>query len=400
MARFCPDCGIEHSPAHFQQKLESVLNDASHALLKNLAPITNHPLAQRFEERFWKAMIFCLRRIGVTRLAEDCSDHPVLRTRALAESAQRLGIKLQNVRTLGFPSNLFFARLGDREIFFEGLPRPENTPNALGWMDDKTKARTKLSTAGIPISRGGSATTLEEARALASTLQWPLIVKPHSNSGARHTSIGVRNDEELTQAFHKTKQVSWLAVIEEEIPGSVHRALVINGKLVSTIRLEYANVNGDGIHTIEELREQENTHPKRDGHYYFPLPSLDDPETQQWLERQRCTSNSVPVLGTTVRLASKHIRARGAALHEVSTTVHPETRELCERVASVVNDPLIGIDMILGDISKSWKEQPCGITELNSIPFIHIHSTPLYGTPVMVADSIWNMVFPELTARV
>src|SRR3990172_4762893 len=49
---------------------------------------------------------------------------------------------------------------------------------------DKAKTRAVLETAGLPVPTGGVATTLAEARVVASKLTFPLIVKPAYASGS------------------------------------------------------------------------------------------------------------------------------------------------------------------------------------------------------------------------
>ncbi len=401
MADICPDCGIKNSPSHRQQWLESFLGDTHARMLEPILNMTaqHSSTIRRLFQRLWKIAAHALARVGMVRLVDDQSDHPVIRTQMLAESAQRLGVQIQNIRFLGYPSNLFLARHNEEEIFFEGVPRPLHQSTAVSWMDDKPRVRAHLGNAGLPVPKGGVARTLDEARAVFQLLQKPVIMKPGSNSGARHTTIGITNEEQLSKAFQKASQVSYCVEIQEEIPGFVHRALMVDGKLAAFARREYPNVKGDGVRTIKELHAQENQHPRRNETLYYPLPALDDPEVQQWLAGQQLTPTSIPAEGQMVRLGFKDLRARGGSFHEITPMVHPETRALCERVAAVVNDPLIGIDVILLDATISWKDQPCGIIELNSTPFINIHIDPLYGEPVMVADDIWNMIFPTLKRR-
>jgi cyanophycin synthetase len=52
---------------------------------------------------------------------------------------------------------------------------------------------------------------------------------------------------------------------------------------------------------------------------------------------------------------------------------------------------LVGIDFIIEDISKSWKEQArCGVIECNSRPFFDNHHLPFNGKPRNVAGAIWD----------
>jgi hypothetical protein len=40
------------------------------------------------------------------------------------------------------------------------------------------------------------------------------------------------------------------------------------------------------------------------------------------------------------------------------------------------------------------EQQPCGVIECNSLPFIDLHHFPLYGNVVNAAGALWDSVFP------
>ena len=69
---------------------------------------------------------------------------------------------------------------------------------------------------------------------------------------------------------------------------------------------------------------------------------------------------------------------------------------MLEKLGAYLKDPLVGVDFIMEDITKSWKEeQHCGIIECNSLPFIDLHHYPLFGKADNVAGALWDLVIPE-----
>jgi len=54
---------------------------------------------------------------------------------------------------------------------------------------------------------------------------------------------------------------------------------------------------------------------------------------------------------------------------------------------------LTGIDFLAQDIAVSWKEQPCAILELNSVPCIEVHHFPSSGAPTNPAKALADMFF-------
>ena len=69
---------------------------------------------------------------------------------------------------------------------------------------------------------------------------------------------------------------------------------------------------------------------------------------------------------------------------------------MLEHVAKFLDDPLVGVDFIIEDITKSWREeQHCGIIECNSLPFIDLHHYVMFGKPQNVAGKLWDLILPE-----
>ena len=97
-----------------------------------------------------------------------------------------------------------------------------------------------------------------------------------------------------------------------------------------------------------------------------------------------------------VTFSQKTSRGCGGTTTEVTDITHRDNVEMLEHVARFLADPLIGVDFIMEDITKSWKEeQHCGIIECNSLPFIDLHHYPLFGKPNNIAGKLWDLVCPN-----
>ena len=96
--------------------------------------------------------------------------------------------------------------------------------------------------------------------------------------------------------------------------------------------------------------------------------------------------------GDKVYLSEKIGVNYGGASSEDYELCHPDNRELFVRAAKSLDDPIVGFDFIIPDISRSWKEQKCGFIEANSLPFINLHHNPLLGRPRNVAAKVWETV--------
>ena len=111
--------------------------------------------------------------------------------------------------------------------------------------------------------------------------------------------------------------------------------------------------------------------------------------------------NDITEKGRVITFSQKTSRGVGGTTTEVTNITHKDNKEMLEHVAKFLDDPLIGVDFILEDITKSWKEeQHCGVIECNSLPFIDLHHYPLFGKADNVAGALWDLVLPESKPQV
>ncbi|MEK7201151.1 MAG: cyanophycin synthetase, partial [Patescibacteria group bacterium] len=124
---------------------------------------------------------------------------------------------------------------------------------------------------------------------------------------------------------------------------------------------------------------------------YFHHIKLDEAAYQE-LAWQKLTRESVLPIGVRAILHQKINWSVGGTTCDVTDEVHPDNITLFEETARVLGATIVGIDFIIEDISRSWKEQErCGILECNSMPFFDNHHLPFEGEPRNVASRIWDM---------
>jgi cyanophycin synthetase len=273
------------------------------------------------------------------------------------------------------------------------MPVRRGESRGVAWIDDKAILKKHLIAKGFPVAHGEAVHSLRKALGLFSHLNKPVIVKPHQGSGTRHTTLHIETEAQLEKAFANAKEISPLVVIEEELTGVVYRPTVIDGVLIATIERHPPFVFGDGVHTIEELIAEINKHPKRSGPIFSQIKI--NAVLRSELERQGYELTSVPEKGKRVDLHPKINWSVGGHTRDVTARVHPENKKLFEDIAQMLKAPIVGIDFIIPDIARSWKEQRCGVIEANSMPFIDTHHFPFEGEVQDVAGAIWDMVFPN-----
>ena len=362
-------------------------------LMEKLFKNSAEKLADKITLPFFNLMVFL--KLGYFSDKPDNKD--TWRTKCFWDEAVRRGIKMKEFH-LGPIRDGFVAEYEGKTILFDGLPRPglKESP-ALRWMDNKGIMKEKFKQEGLPVADGGVAWSISSALKIFNRLQKPkkpVITKPNLGSRSRHTMIHINTPEDLIIGFKKAKKLSPLVVVEEELRGYLFRGTLIGGKLVGVVKRDQPEVLCDGVHTVRELMKEENKRPERAGPIFHKI--VVDKEGEIELKRENIIMDDVPKKGRIVTFSQKTSRSCGGTTTEVTNIVHRDNLDMLEHVASFLNDPLIGVDFIIEDITKSWREeQHSGIIECNSLPFIDLHHYPLFGKPNNVAGKLWDLVLPE-----
>ena len=390
--RHCKDC----EPAqeiHWIAYTSVVLNwldqpffDLMELFFKNTA----EKISKKISLPFLRLMVF----LKLGHFSDDYDQKDTWRTKCFWDEAKKRGIKMREFH-MGPVRDIFIAEYKGKTIEFDALPRPGiEESKALVWMDDKGIMKKKFLKEGLPVARGGIAWNRYQALKIFNKITKPVITKPNIGSRSRHTMIHINTKKDLLIGFRKAKKLSPLVVVEEELNGYLFRGTLVGEKLVGVVRRDQPEVIGDGVHTLRELMEEENKRSERNGPIFHKI--IVDKETEIELKRENITLEDIPAKGKVVTFSQKTSRGCGGTTTEVTDIIHPDNKEMLEHLGKFLKDPLVGVDFIMEDITKSWREeQHCGIIECNSCPFIDLHHYPLFGKPNNVAGKLWDLVLPE-----
>ena len=405
----CAECGgdsIFHGFTYFTITLEDTM-------LKVFTPSENQTFLKKgtnaLEDFIGPPVLTFFVWTGLAKKQLVLDGETQLLAQMLWNEADVRGIEMWEWRLFGLARNIFVAKFpakdGGGRIAFEGIPVAKGRIDHVWWMDNKAKLKTEFLKRGLAVAKGGSAGSEKKALEIYRQLTPPVIVKPHSGSGSRHTVLHITDEEELIRAFRVAKEISPQVIIEEELVGPVYRATVVDGVFIAALRRDQPSVVGDGVHSISELVAEENKKSGRSGPYFSKIKLFEKDETgkdflnvdaESELAWQKYTPESVPPKAARVYLHQKVNWSVGGTTCDVTDEVHPDNIQLFERAARELKAPIVGIDFIINDISKSWKEQNrSGILECNSMPFFDSHHLPFEGKPRNVAAKIWDMVTPK-----
>lgn len=400
---YCEECGearVPHSIFRTPRFFEKGFSDTSFfgRMFTYIEGLSDKIVTFFFTSKRIMLIAKSLSDIGLGTFDTTPTPNDNTRTLALYEGAKPANVTLYAFKLFGKP--LFFVaekKVGEtlEQIVFHIIPRSKGfVSSSLAWMDDKGTLKQKLIEAQLPCAEGGVAETITEALTLFRKIGRPVITKPHHGSRGRHTSLDIRDEDELKKGFNIAQQLARGVVVEAYLKGTVHRVTLVGGEPVAVARREYPHVIGDGSHTVLELIEIENQAPYRNGIHFRKIST--EHRVAQSLKKQELTKDSIPETGRVVILNDKNSRLHGTLTEDVTETVHPENIELFREIGKMLGDPIVGVDFMITDMKRSWKEQPdAGVIECNSMPFIDVHHRVVSGKQINVAEFLWNEVFKK-----
>ena len=176
--------------------------------------------------------------------------------------------------------------------------------------------------------------------------------------------------------------------------GRNYRLLVVGNKMVAASERMPCRVVGDGVRTIKELIDIENSNPLRGEGHEKPLTKIKvDQSVIQHLKRSGLTTRYVPATNEEVVLSERVNLSAGATARDVTDEVHPSIKAMCERAARLAGPDICGVDLITEDISQPVERG--GILELNAGPGLRMHCFPTEGKPRDVGGAIVEMLYPK-----
>ena len=267
--------------------------------------------------------------------------------------------------------------------------------------DEKTRVKTHLKKAGIPVPNGHVVTTLEEALAAFNEINAAVVVKPDVGNHGNGSTINVIDTDQLEMAFYAAKAFYPDVIVEEYVHGGDFRLLVINGEMVAAARREPAHIIGDGKSSINNLIQKVNSDPLRGFGHEKVLTQIEiDEMTERLLALRGLSLDSRPEKGEKVYLKATANLSQGGTATDVTDEVNPEIRRMAERAARIIGLDCVGVDALARDISLPLDASGLKVVEVNAAPGFRMHLEPTNGRPRNVSKQMVDMLFPGGYARI
>ncbi|WP_171205789.1 cyanophycin synthetase [Ruegeria sp. HKCCA0235A] len=262
---------------------------------------------------------------------------------------------------------------------------------------DKEDTHNLLNDLGLPVPQQRMVYSARETVRAAARIGHPVVVKPLNANHGRGVSINLNSDEEVEAGFAEAKEHSRsrAILVESFVTGFDHRMLVVDNKLVAVAKRVPGHVVGDGTHTIAELVDIVNEDPRRGIGHEKVLTMLEiDTQARRLMEAAGVTEETVLPDGEVFYLRSTANLSTGGTAIDLTDVVHPDNRDMAERAIMAVGLDVGGVDFLIDDITKSYKDIGGAIVEVNAAPGFRMHVAPSEGQPRDVAGKVIDMLFP------
>lgn len=315
----------------------------------------------------------------------------------LDEAGERLNVYFKPINPKEPRIRMLETPNGKREILdltaITSVPRVD-----IAVTGDKSYSNEVLNRHGISAPKSAAAANKTQALEVFKKFKCPIVLKPRGGSLSKGVTTNITSEGELIAAYDSAEAElgPFRCLIEEYIPGVDLRVLLAGGKVrVAYLRI-FANVVGDGEHSISKLVDNKNkfrkTLPNMVNESLIPKNEL----AKEILKHQGMDLESVPPKGKLVLLGIRPNLSDGADLVPITELLHPGVVALCESITSVFDDRgFWGLDLLCEDFTKPPSEKRSAICDINSRPTggVMVHTThgqhyPFFNDCVRQAASL------------
>jgi D-alanine-D-alanine ligase-like ATP-grasp enzyme len=280
-----------------------------------------------------------------------------------AAAERRIPFKIFSPRYIifgyGSGSSIFNSSITDKE-------------SAVGVSLAKSKVDTNrlLKISGFPVAKQARVRKLEDAIIFANKTGYPVVLKPENEEQGRGVCTFLQTEQELIQTFKNLVKQYRSLIIEQHYFGDGYRVFVLNNEVVRVRKLEAAHVFGDGVLSILQLIDKENSSAERNHISGSMKKIIVDDDLTEMLKKQHLKLSDVPSSGQKVILVGPSNLSRGGKSIDFLINLHPENKLLCEQVTRTIGLYCSGVDLISLDASVPWHSNGAIVCEVNAQPQI------------------------------
>jgi len=235
-----------------------------------------------------------------------------------------------------------------------GSTRTDNTSSiGLQLVKNKITSSAILNKFGIPGSIMIQVENEIDLLNAAIQIGYPVVIKPIDRDNGDGVFSNIIDNETLLELYKKSLLFSKNIAVEKHFEGVGHRITIYDKKILTVTKKIPFGITGDGISNIDSLIKDK------------------DYEAIGLIKQYNLELNTVLEKGKFIPLKRRNnASAGGATIGLDIDSVHQDNINLCLKVADIFSLNMVGVDLIIPDISKSWMEVGCLVCDVNGIPQI------------------------------
>lgn len=332
---------------------------------------------------FERVPAFCVkRRNAINRElylgpAPDSELNPY--AKIIVDEARKRGI---TVDVVDAEHGYFALQSGGRRILCRESLSELTSAVAMSRCDNKIVTHRALRDAGVRLPSQARAANRADNEKFLDT-HGRVVVKPARGEQGRGVSVKIDTPEELQQAVDEAASFCEDVVIEQFVDGTDLRVVLIDFEVVAAAVRRPASVVGTGRHTAQSLIEKQSRRRAASTGGEGTIPQ--DAETRRCLAQQGLALDDIVPEGREVAVRSTANLHTGGTLHDVTDSLNPALREVSEKIARVLDIPVVGLDFIV----DSPDGDGYALIEANERPGLANHE------PRPTAERFIDLLFPE-----
>lgn len=258
----------------------------------------------------------------------------------------------------------------------------------------KEETKSLIGEKGVPVTKGKSMSIDDNALFdYADEIGFPVVIKPANGSMGRGVYTNIKTQESLKAAVDdfKTRYRYTKIIMERHYFGNEYRIYVVGDKVIGATNRVPANVEGDGVHTVEELIQKKNN--DRQGNPYLKSkPIKVDYEIKVNLKESGYDLDSVLTDGEILGLRKVSNLSAGGDPLDYTDELTDEVKQIAvDGLNALPSIPHAGVDVIV-DPEDNRRGH---ILEVNATAEIAFHMFPWEGKGRDVSGAIVDYYFPE-----
>ncbi|MFC6171791.1 bifunctional glutamate--cysteine ligase GshA/glutathione synthetase GshB [Loigolactobacillus jiayinensis] len=291
-------------------------------------------------------------------------------------------------------------QLAGHTLISQGSGTHLNSQAAVAVSQNKLASKKLLGQAGIGVPAGAEYQTTAAALADLNDLakQGGLVIKPKVSTQGRGVTVfqTLPTAAQFTAAIKHALATGTSALVENYVPGTVYRFVVIAGRVQAIAECTPANVVGDGRQTVAALVAQKNQQANRGVNLPLHAISMNaqtDADLQQGLSR-----TTIPARGNQVYLRLAANFATGGDSIDVTNEMDASYQQLALTAAQALDLQVAGVDIIIDNLYQPLDaEHPelAVVLGVTAQPDLAVHAAPYFGQAQPVISRLIDQLVPE-----